>query len=63
MALNSEVRRILLFENSFLQRLRLLTKKKKRIGIHEMNKKLRVLGKFHHVYEELRLDRERFFKF
>jgi hypothetical protein len=28
-----------------------------------MNKKRSVLGKFHHVYEELRLGRERFFKF
>lgn len=53
MALSSKVRRILLLENSFLRR-RLLTKKKKRIGVHEMNKKRSVLGEFHHVYEELR---------
>jgi hypothetical protein len=28
-----------------------------------MNKKRSFLGEFHHVYEELRLDRKRFFKF
>ena len=62
MVLSSKDRRIFLLENSFLRR-RLLTKKKKRIGVHEMNKKRSVLGEFRHIYEELRLDRERFFKF
>jgi predicted nucleic acid-binding protein len=28
-----------------------------------MNKKRSFLGEFHHVYEELKLDRKRFFKF
>jgi len=50
MALSSKVRHILLLENSFLQR-RLLTKKKKRIGLHEINKKRGLLGEFHQVYE------------
>lgn len=62
MALSSKVHRILLMKNLFL-RIRLSTKRKKGISVHEINKKRSVLGEFHHVYEELRRDRERFFSF
>ncbi|KAL4100914.1 hypothetical protein QTP88_020939, partial [Uroleucon formosanum] len=56
MVLCSKVRRILLTDNTFLRN-RFRSKKHRRIGVHEMNKKRNELGEFHHIYNELRRDR------
>jgi len=62
MAISSKVRRILLLENSFLRN-HLRRNKRKRIGVHEMNKKRNKFGEFHHIYNDLRIDNDRFFNF
>ncbi|KAL4126263.1 hypothetical protein QTP88_010488 [Uroleucon formosanum] len=61
--INSKIRRILLLENSFLRN-RLRRNKRKKIGVHEINKKRNKFADFHHIYNNLRIDRnDRFFNF
>ena len=62
MVLCSKIQRILLTDNTFLRN-RFRSKKHRRIGVHEMNKKRNEFGEFHHIYNELRRDSERFFNF
>lgn len=62
MVLCSKIRHILLTDNTFLRNL-FQSKKHRRIGVHEMNKKRNEFGEFHHIYNELRRDSDRFFNF